>query len=319
MIAFKILSILISSLFLSTGFTADKLLEPSYAKNFYYLSGKYVINVQSYREYDDLWVLDLPDMDLFRDPDLKFKIGQVLADGIVLNDKYICKYRKHFGEIETLIFKKSDAIKLKNGKRIATRFCEAIKGEEFQFRAPVFLEYRESDDLDIVARTQDKGEFSDGYYTINIFVSELKDNVAKVESKEYGTFYFDTNVLKEFRMKVAPPVEEFLKQHPLGAELMDELANIDESNKNKVFGHDYYKAKIGLNNHKLFEASKDVICFEELTDDFSKPWGRWCYYNKYFCAGAGAGRDRSIAVEECKKIVERMSAMTKEERKSFMF
>ena len=302
---------------LTSGFSADKFLEPSYAKNFYYLSDKYAINVQSYREYGDLWVFDLPYMDLFRDPDLKFKIGEVDDKGIVLNDTRICKVGKS-GDIN---FLKStlDLPRFKNGKKHYPGYCFGMKNGERQDKTVSFLEYKASNDLSMMQSVSRRGEFIDGYYTINIFVSELKNNIAKVETKEYGTFYFDTNVLKEFRMKVAPPVEEFLKQHPLGAELMNELANVDESNKNKVFGNSYYKAKIGLNNHKLFEAAKDVLCFEKLTNDFSKPWGRWCYYNKYFCASAGAGIDRSIDVEKCKEIVERMSAMTKKERKSFAF
>ena len=294
---------------LSPVFGGDKFLEPSYAKNFYYLSDKYVINVQSYREYDDLWVFDLPDMDLFRDSDLKFKIGQVDEKGIVLNDVRICSV----GTSGDIAYLKSipDLPRFKNGKKHYPRYCFGVKNGKRHEGTVSFLEYKGSNDLSIMQSVNERGEFADGYYTINIFASELKGNVAKVESKEYGVFYFDTNVLKKFRMKVAPPVEEFLKQHPLGDELFHAVKNAGIDFKGKIFGDPDYKPKIQFKNHKLFEAANDVLCFQELTEDYSGNWGRWCYYNGYFCTNEAAGGTKVLHVESCKRIVKQMTKRKK--------
>src|SRR5690606_31137900 len=242
--------------------------EPSYAKNVYYLSGKYVINVQPYREYENLRILDLPDMDFYRDPDLKFKIGEVNGDGIVLNDKSVCR---HDRKDKYLLKKMELANTHKSGKPFMVRGCyNDIDNGEMPLQ-PDFLENRKTDSLEIRGKVSSSIEFPDGYYTVNLIATEIKDNVAKIESKKHGVFYFDLKSLEKFRMKIIPPLEEYLKQHPLGAELSKNVENIQTYPKEKIsteyVGDSNYKPGINFKNHKLIEVSNQALCFEELVVD----------------------------------------------------
>src|SRR5690606_3787790 len=129
----------------------------------------------------------------------------------------------------------------------------------------IFLENRKTDSLEIRGKVSSSIEFPDGYYTVNLFATEIKGNVAKIESKKHGVFYFDLKSLEKFRMKIIPPLEEYLKQHPLGAELSKVVGNIQAYPKEKILG---YKEThyIDFSKSKMFDASKETICFEEIIE-----------------------------------------------------
>src|SRR5690606_7460843 len=154
-----------------------------------------------------LIVFDLVDMDLFRDAELKVKIGEVNRDGITLNDKKICTYGYSLERLQ----KMSLYARLKNGKRAANRLCRKYDEKTRDNFLPDFLEHGNRANHKIYTATENV-DMIDGYFVLNIFASEVKGNVAKVESKEHGTFYFDLNTFKDFRLRVAPPMAEFMKK-----------------------------------------------------------------------------------------------------------
>lgn len=279
----------------------NKLPAPSMLHNFYYLPDKYVINIQSYREFDNLILFDLPDIDLFKDPELKSKIGQIDEDGILLNAKRICKYGP-YATIDYLKTTSSYYRKIKNGKHISYRWCSSLAEESHDFR---FISFAENNlpQMREIHDEVNKGELPDGHYTVNFLASEVKGSVAKIETQANGSFYLDLNDLKKFKLQISLKLQEYIKRHPLGKELIVALKK--NGGKYKILGHENYEPGINISHHKLFDQDNEALCFEEILDKYRDNRGRWCYYKQHLCTNNEGGTTGVLTIENCKRIVSR--------------
>src|SRR5690606_18932079 len=171
---------------------------PSERLNLYYLWDKYVINIQPYREIENLLLYDLPDLVLYKDKQLKEKIGEFNEDGIVLNSERLCMYERQFSVKKIL---QNNELKYVKDKRITYRKCFSINSEKNDLGHTSFLNIK-----DPYSHTEENFKslaediIPDGYFTINIIATEIIGNVAKVETKAQGAFYIDLTKIEKFKM-----------------------------------------------------------------------------------------------------------------------
>jgi len=138
-----------------------------------------------------LLLYDLPDLVLYKDKQLKEKIGEFNEDGIVLNSERLCMYERQFSVKKIL---QNNELKYVKDKRITYRKCFSINSEKNDLGHTSFLNIK-----DPYSHTEENFKslaediIPDGYFTINIIATEIIGNVAKVETKatikENRTFF----------------------------------------------------------------------------------------------------------------------------------
>src|SRR5690606_10780694 len=240
---------------------------PSERLNLYYLWDKYVINIQPYREIENLLLYDLPDLELYKDEQLKEKIGEFNIEGITLNGEKLCDYG-YDRKLERILNR--TYFEVVKGRKITYRDCPGSNSEDTNLVDLSFVKYKSPHShIAEIKASLAKGVVPDGYFTVNIIATEIKGNVARVETKAQGAFYFDLRKIEKFKMRIAPPMQEYLKAHPIGQDVIRDVEGLDKLPKERIMGDgeeltSIERSIINFKKSKIIEASKQAICFEEL-------------------------------------------------------
>src|SRR5690606_6905409 len=88
----------------------------------------------------------------------------------------------------------------------------------------------------IISRDLRKKIIPEGYFPINLLASDVAGNIARIDSKSNGAFYFDLSKIEKFKMKIAPPMQEYLKAHPVGQDVIRDVEGLDKLPKERIMG-----------------------------------------------------------------------------------
>ena len=272
---------------------------PSIENEVAYYSNYYVVQTTAHRVIDGIHVYDWPDMDFFSDKELKKKVAEINEEGFFYKGDRIAEWYGGGKKVEIYAVL-NDGTKLSLRNFSLTSYsqtnggeCKTIKdGGYFNLSRLTLKEFVPCHDtsyaqLYFLYRATSsyargvvfhKRKMHSLFGLGNIFVNNIKNNVAEIDHPIWGKIYFD--VSKVPGSKVVPSLNHYLNENKIGKELLSELRTLNNDPWKKVIGMQDYNGEefkwIDINHSILKEEDESNLCFETYaTPEHDQAF--WCY------------------------------------------